>query len=51
MASSQNAAEIPKTMLKNKSSKGFASSSFTEPVLREMTQLFLLNPMDYDESI
>ena len=51
MASSQNSFKISKTAPKKKSSKDSASSSFTEPFLHDTTQLFSLDPMDYDESI
>ena len=45
------ALKISKPASKKKSSKGSTSSSSTEPILRETTQLFSLDLMDYDESI
>ena len=51
MSSSQNAHKISKSAPKKKSSKVSASSSSTEPFLRDTTQLLSLDPKDYDESI
>ena len=58
MASSQDptpTAQNPKkSIAKKKSSKGSKGSSFfvdEEPFQRDTTQLFSINPLDYDESI
>lgn len=51
MASSQPAPKVTKISPKKKSSKGSFSSMSTEPFLRDTTQLFSLDTMDYDESI
>lgn len=51
MASSQSTPKITKNAPKTKSSKGSASSFSTEPFLRDTTQIFSLDPMDYVESI
>lgn len=45
------ASKTSKPATKKKSSNGSASSSSIELVLREATQLFSLDPMDYYESI
>lgn len=45
------ASEVTKSDPKKKSSKESSSSLSTEPFIRDTTQLFSLNPMDYDEII
>lgn len=51
MATSKNVPEIHKPATKKKSSKGSNSSSSTEPILRETSQILSLNSIDYDELI
>lgn len=51
MVSTQTAPKTVKSAPKKKSSKGSSSSMTTKPFLRDTTQLFSLDPNDYDESI